>query len=273
VSWATTAEKYGLRLVEVPIGEASSISDTHPFRAPYTVKLAAQPPENQPQAYFDATSFSTQGRKDRHVYQKAIMKRFNFVLDLEAAKDFPEDVNVHYSWGKPDYRFPQYIHRSGVLLAQITDKGDFLLLANRLYNTRSAATKDTAKNEKTDYGRRAGPGPGPAAIDRLSPFSSPLIRATPDVLGGALAHSEISSGYTTPEKIQVDFERFCSDAGTLQRFYDEVLTKSVSPGPNTPFLDTTIPSIGLPPSLNIRGASLSQQVEAIADTAPKQDGG
>lgn len=266
VSWATTAEKYGLRLVEVPIGEASSISDTHPFRAPYTVKLAAPPPEKQPQAYFDAISFSPQPRRDRHVYQKAIMKKFNFVLDLEAAQDFPEDVSVHYSWGKPDYRFPQYIHRSGVLLAQITDEGNFLLLANRLYNTRSAAAKDTGKNEKTEYERRAGPGPGPAAIDRLSPFSSPLVRATPDVLGGAFAHSELSSGYITPEGIKLDFEAFCSDARTLQKFYDEVLTRSASPGPNTPFLDTSIPSIGLPPSLSIREASLSQQVEIIADT-------
>ena len=265
VSWATTAEKYGLRLVEVPIGEASSISDTHPFRAPYAVKLAAQPPEKQPQAYFDLTTFSPQARRDRHFYQKAIMKRFNFILDLEAAQDFPEDVTVHYSWGKPDYRFPQYIHRSGVLLAQITDDGHFLLLANRLYNTRSAATKETAKSEKTDYDRRAGPGPGPAAIDRLSPFSSPLVRATPDVLGGAFAQSDISSGYITPEKIKADFEAFCSDAGTLRKFYDEVLTKSISPGPSTPFLDPTVPTIGLPPSLSIREASLSQQVEVIAD--------
>lgn len=265
VSWATTAEKYGLRLVEVPIGEASSISDTHPFRAPYTVKLAVQPPEKQPQAYFDTNSFSPPARRDRHLYQKAIMKRFNFVLDLEAAKDFPEDVIVQYSWGKPDYRFPQYIHRSGVLLAQITDEGDFLLLANRLYNTRSAATKDSAKNEKTNHDQRPGPGPAPAAIDRLSPFSSPLARATTDLLGGAFAHSEISSEYITPEKIKVDFEAFCSDVRMLRKFYDEVLTKSVSPGPNTPLLDPTIPTIGLPPSLSIREASLSQQVEVIAD--------
>ena len=51
----------------------------------------------------------------------------------------------------------------------------------------------------------------------------------------------------------------------LRKFYDEVLTKSVSPSPNTPLLDPTIPAIGLPPSLSIREASLSQQVEVIAD--------
>lgn len=267
VSWATSADKFGLRLVEVPIFEASSISDTHPFRAPYMVKLASQPPEKQPQPYFDATSFSPQVKIDRHFYQKAIMKKFNFVLDLEAAKDFPEDVNVSYSWGKPDYRFPQYIHRSGVLLAQITDDGDFLLLANRLYNNRSAAAKEIAKYEKTDHDRRPGLGTssGPTASDRLSPFSSPLVRATPDVLGGGFALSGISTAYSTPETVKNDLEAFCADVRTLGKFYDEVLTKTMSPGPNTPFLDATIPSIGLPPNLSIRDVSVSTNVEAIAD--------
>ena len=269
VSWATCAEKYGLRLVEVPIGEACSISDTHPFRAPYTVKLASQAPTKQPHAYFDTTSFSPQVKTERHFYQKAILRRFDFVLDLEAAKDFPEDVIVRYSWGRPDYRFPQYVHRSGVLLAQVTDDGDFLLLANSLFNTRSAAAKDTAKSDKANYDRRVGPGPGPAVLDRLSPFSSPLVRATPDVLGGALAHSDISATCLTPEKIKLDFESFCANVGALERFYDDVLTRSSSPNPNTPFLDTTIPAIGLPPSLSIQGVSSSLQVEAIANAIHK----
>ncbi|KAI9873004.1 MAG: vacuolar membrane-associated protein iml1 [Pleopsidium flavum] len=270
VSWATSADKFGLRLVEVPIGEASSISDTHPFRAPYLVKLVSPPPEKQPQAYFDATSFSPQVKIDRYFYQKAIMKKFNFVLDLEAAKDFPEDVKVSYSWGKPDYRFPQYIHRSGVLLAQITDDGDFLLLANRLYNNRSAAAKESTKYEKSDHDRRPGPGPGSSSgsvgLDRLSPFSSPLVRATVDVLGGGFALSGISTAYSTPETVKNDLEAFCADVGTLGKFYDQVLTKAMSPGPNTPFLDRIIPSIGLPPNLSIRDASalLSPNVEAVA---------
>ncbi|KAK3068060.1 hypothetical protein LTS18_000826, partial [Coniosporium uncinatum] len=44
VSWATSVERYGLKLVEVPIAEASTISAAHPFRAPYLIKLAESPP-------------------------------------------------------------------------------------------------------------------------------------------------------------------------------------------------------------------------------------
>ncbi|KAL9582607.1 MAG: hypothetical protein Q9212_003201, partial [Teloschistes hypoglaucus] len=139
VSWAAAVERFGLKLVEIPLAEASTITSMHPFRAPALVKLAKSPPPEQPQTYLDATSFTPQTRAEKHFYQVAIMKKFDFVLDFEAASAFPADVDVTYSWGKPDYKYSQYIHRSGTLLAQITDEGDFLLLANRLYNNRGSS--------------------------------------------------------------------------------------------------------------------------------------
>ncbi|KZF23293.1 hypothetical protein L228DRAFT_246048 [Xylona heveae TC161] len=142
VSWANIVEKYGLRLVEVPIEEASCITRRNPFRSPYPIKLALPPPATQPHHYFDTAPFATQPHMDKFYFHKAILKRFNFVLDLEAAGNFPDDVDVSYSWGKPDYRYSQYIHRSGTLLAQITDEGEFLLLANRLYNNSPISSKE-----------------------------------------------------------------------------------------------------------------------------------
>ena len=58
----------------------------------------------------------------------------DFVLDLEAASTFPRKIDVRYSWGRPKYEMTQYIHKSGLLLAQISNNGksDFLLLQNRL---------------------------------------------------------------------------------------------------------------------------------------------
>ncbi|PQE03649.1 putative IML1 Vacuolar membrane protein [Rutstroemia sp. NJR-2017a BBW] len=145
-TWATTAERYGLRLVEAPIGEACSITSVHPFRSPYLIELAVQPPDQQPRTYFDVNSFTPQVQTtyaNRHYYQKAIMKKFNFVLDIEAAKNFPSNVDVTYSWGRPDYTYTQYIHRSGVLLAQITDEGASLS-GSRIA---SSITPETIKGE------------------------------------------------------------------------------------------------------------------------------
>lgn len=257
VSWATSVDRFGLRLVEVPISEASAIADMHPFRAPYLVKLAQEPPGKQPQGYFDATSFAPVPQVDKHVYQKAIMKKFNFVLDFEAATDFPSDVDVTYSWGKPNYRYPQYVHRSGVVIAQITDEGHFLLLANRLYNNRSAAP-DVGKQETNNMQDRVRFGPARSGnhrgSPRSSPFSSPLVRATPDMSASTsgVTRSAPSTVFSTPEQIKADFEAFCHDSSALNGFYDDVLSRTLSPAPNTPFMEASIPALGLPPSLTLR---------------------
>ncbi|KAI9830630.1 MAG: hypothetical protein M1819_005440 [Sarea resinae] len=282
-TWAVNAEKYGLRMVEVPISEAASINQVHPFRSPYIIHLAAQPPSVQPEDYFDSTSFVPQAQKDPFYYHKAILREHNFVLDLEAAQNFPADVEVSYSWGKPDYRFSQYIHRSGLLLAQITDDGTFLLLANRLYNNRSTnSQKDVAKYERSEHhdwrtssssytgmlplrgvgGGGAGGGGVAGGVagalsdgvsDRaLSPFASPAMRAIPDASGTGFVVSSNASAYTTAERIKNSVEDFCNDAGALQAFYEDTLSKAalLQPDePGTPSLEASIPSLRLPPSL------------------------
>lgn len=275
ISWATSIDRFGLRLVEVPLGEACSIGSMHPFRAPYLVKLAQRPPVKQPQSYFaDTTTFSPQPRPEKHLYQIAIMKRFSFVLDFEAASDFPTDVDVTYSWGKPDYRYPQYIHRSGTVIAQITDDGDFLLLANRLYNNRNASNpsyQDVAKSETLrEPGQDRGMGffhssphrgnhrPSP----RSSPHNSPSVRATLVIPSAEAATSKdptptaapanptgftrsgAATAFATAEAIKNDFETFCMDVDALETFYAETLRKALTSVPSTPFMGATTPSKG-----------------------------
>jgi len=247
VHWATSAERNGLRLVELPICEASRINEFHPFRAPYIIKLAKTPPEKLPLTVYDATSLTAKPTSTFNFpYQKAILKKFDFVLDLEAAKDFPASVDVTYSWGRPDYRYPQYISRAGVLLIQITDDGEFVLLANRLYNNRSAGTtsKEAMKARAlSDYENGTYRSP---ARGFTSPSASPAIRATPDV-GPGFASSEL----ITPERIANDLEAFCQDVKALEAFYDEVLEKSTASGPVTPFMQSSVPALANPPAIHL----------------------
>lgn len=257
ISWATTADRYGLRLVELPIGEASVITKMHPFRSPYLVRLAQYPPKKQPRKYFDATSFVAEEKIEKNYYQKVIMKKFNFVLDFEAAKDFPPNVDVKYSWGKPDYRYPQFIHRSGVLLAQITDTGDFLLLPNRLYNSRSATSQEPPKNEVPDTHGILRPCTSRSSnhrgTPRASPYTSPSFRPDQDVPALTIdsAHYSRTASVATAEQLSNEFESFCQNAEALDQFYAEVLSKSSSTGPNTPYMESSIPTLGLPPSLTL----------------------
>lgn len=284
VTWATSVEKYGLKLVEVPIAEASNITDHHPFRSPYTVKLALQPPQVQPEQVWDTSHFSPQSisNPDKFAYHKALLRRLNFVLDVEAASAFPLDVEVSYSWGNPDYKFTQFIHRSGTVLAQITNEGEFLLLANRLAHNRA---KDNTKFRPTDpYEHKRATvketttAPTTPAIERgnRSPFASPLARPVQDssLLHTALSADKFSTNANTaaaattretgmndkapqtPEQIKDEVEAFCSDPTALRRFYDDAFRQAPSPSPRIlPVLDNNIPSLGLPPAISIREAS------------------
>ncbi|KAF2031492.1 hypothetical protein EK21DRAFT_99659 [Setomelanomma holmii] len=275
VTWATSVEKYGLKLVEVPIAEVANIADHHPFRSPYSVKLALQPPPPQPEMIWDSTHLSPQYSKtDKFTYHKALLRKLNFVLDMEAVSAFPSDVEVTYSWGIPDYKYTQYIHRSGTLLAQITDDGNFLLLANRLAHNRA---KDNTRIRPTDpyehkkattdgsQSTRIPSTPAERANPHRSPFASPLARPVQDfsLLHTALQDKQPTtpaplahSSQQTPEQVKDELEAFCSDASLLSAFYNEAFKQAPSPSPRIqPVTDDKIPSLGLPPAISIREAS------------------
>lgn len=261
-TWASAAERHGLRLVELPISEASKVKELHAFRSPYIVRLAKKPPNSLLPGLSDTASLRPRLVKD-HPYQKALLRKFNFVLDMEAAKDFPACVDVSYSWGKPDYQYPQYISRQGVLLAQITDEGDFLLLANRLFNNRGATGKvanwvanNAAESaDIADYKPRAlAPFRNLAPSPRTSLGASPIIRAIPDVGPGMAKTDPI-----TPESIKDEMEAFCADVAALENFYNETLEKAALERPQTPVLEGLGRNTTLPPALSLgRSLALNQ---------------
>ncbi|KAJ5101570.1 Winged helix-turn-helix transcription repressor DNA-binding [Penicillium alfredii] len=255
-SWASTAEKFGLKLVQVPIAEACAIDKTQPFRKPYQIKLKIPPPKAPVHTVFNNASFAQPGPPDRHYYQKIILRKFDFVLDLEPSSAFPADVEVSYSWGKPDYLYPQFIHRTGSILAQITNEGDFLLLANRLVSTRSVASRDTARYEhhsRSEYRTRAATTHD--GLDRVSPRLSPITRPLHDI-GSPMSQGPTSIDsanlYRSPEYILHGFSEFCNDAVQLEQFYSQSHTRpastKVEPA-TTHLMDASIPSLELPASV------------------------
>ncbi|KAL8692611.1 MAG: hypothetical protein Q9218_002398 [Villophora microphyllina] len=283
VSWAAAVERFGLKLVELPLAEASTITSMHPFRAPALVKLAKSPPSEQPQTFFDATSFTPQAKAEKHFYQVAMMKKFDFVLDFEAASAFPSDVDVTYSWGKPDYKYPQYIHRSGTLLAQITDEGDFLLLANRLYNNRSPGAQEGSRPEEIQERERDAPSsssnkvasarstaPPHRGSSHNSPYSSPQLRPTVATISTSpspsappnLSHNpKRTSVFALPGQIKQHFEAFCADIPALERFYEETMSKASTPtAASTPRLSLGTPRSGTP---GMRGMVGEKEIPAL----------
>ena len=123
---SNTAWRYGLRLVEAPIDEISKVTNVNPFREPLEIFLATTPPPSPEQFFY---------------HQELLVKKFDFTIDREAAHLFPSaNVDVLQSWGsKPNYSSTQYVHRSGLAFVQITAKGTFLWLTNRMYVSRADA--------------------------------------------------------------------------------------------------------------------------------------
>ncbi|EPS31986.1 hypothetical protein PDE_06945 [Penicillium oxalicum 114-2] len=255
-SWASTAEKFGLKLVQVPIAEACAIDRTQPFRRPFELKLKVPPPKAPVHTVFNNASFAQPGPPDKLYYQKALLRKFDFVLDQEASTAFPADVEVSFSWGKPEYKYPQFIHRTGSLLAQITDEGHFLLLANRLVSTRSVASRDAGRYEHHSRPEYRGRATTHDVLDRISPRLSPLIRPLHDV-GSPIFQpgaKEIDSAnlYRAPEHVLNGLADFCNDAAQLEQFYSESHARPVSTKvePTTAnLMDTSIPTLELPASV------------------------
>jgi hypothetical protein len=133
--WSTLVEYHGLKMVQLPMSEASKLHEHHPLEQTIAVKLAMLPPDKVPVTpHLDPHGASPRSIEERHEHHKAILRKNDFVLDLEAAKSFPRKLDIAYSWGRPDYEYTQFIHKSGLLLAQITsgEKCDFVLLRNTL---------------------------------------------------------------------------------------------------------------------------------------------
>jgi hypothetical protein len=205
-SWARSMDRYGLKLVEAPIDEVSRVTNANLFRAPSIIKLAFAPPP-PPCPHQSVSAIPTENMElstilnpliqpqpqDPWLYHKLILKKFNFVLDTEAASNFPEDVKVKYSWGVLDYQWSQYIHRSGVIFCQLSDVGDFYLMANRAYTMRMSFP--TAQQHNRGNGGVVG-----MEVD-LPP---------------------------TPEGIKEEMETFLGDPEKLKAFYEEVM-KARSP--------------------------------------------
>ncbi|KAJ5489481.1 Vacuolar membrane-associated protein iml1 [Penicillium diatomitis] len=255
-SWGSTAEKFGLKLVQVPIAEACAIDRTQPFRKPFELKLKVSPPKAPIHTVFSNASFAQPGPPDNLYYQKALLRKFDFVLDQEASTAFPADVEVSFSWGKPEYKYPQFIHRTGSLLAQITDEGHFLLLANRLVSTRSVASRDAGRYEHHGRPEYRGRTTTHDVLDRISPRLSPLVRPLHEI-GSPISqpgHKELDSAnlYRAPEHVLNGLVEFCSDAAQLEQFYSESHVRPVSTKvePTTAnLMDTSIPTLELPASV------------------------
>lgn len=75
----------------------------------------------------------------------ALLRRFDFVLDITASRHYPASVDVYYSYRSTAFDHSQWVHRSGLVFIQVLEDGVTLAwLTNRLASTRQMVSKEWA---------------------------------------------------------------------------------------------------------------------------------
>ncbi|RUP42965.1 hypothetical protein BC936DRAFT_137831 [Jimgerdemannia flammicorona] len=151
-SWAHTAERWGLKLIEASVDQAYAETENgNPFQCPALIRLAVPPPEIptslrrlHPQIEIPHLFFETE-----------LAKHHGFVLDVEADTRFPKDIQLKYTYLKTVCRYDQYVHVSGVAFVQVAPPGEgFFWVCNRLYTSHVSVLRPTNPPPHPDTLRR-----------------------------------------------------------------------------------------------------------------------
>lgn len=142
--WGRTIERYGLKLVEAYVTEISDIRDRNAFQSCFPLRLAAPPPSIP-----DIDKRVPEGTTTRHYFEYALLRKFGFILDIEAADLYPEQVDVVYSYRRNAFKYSQFVHRSGVAFVQVLGGYEgFLFLTNRLMGPGRIGTTMRSKEKE-----------------------------------------------------------------------------------------------------------------------------
>lgn len=215
-NWTRLVERHGLRLIEAPIGQICDVAQHNPFQAPLRIHLSLSPPPTKSYAHL-----LPEHTNPEDYFEWALLRKFGFALDQEAAHRYPSDVEIIYESRPSRFDYSQFVHRSGVAFVQVLREGQgFLWLNNRLFNSHlggaagdgnggsGAAARGKQSSlaaEGASGGRHRNPGGGNARGGRREATSEHHPSEIPD-----------------PDRTRREFEQFCSDPVALYRFYQEV---------------------------------------------------
>lgn len=139
-----TGERWGLKLVQLPIDELSSLPKGNPFSSVVRTRFCADIPSASTYSEFEQ---GDPAEGDPHYYHRYALRKCGFITDVQSAPSLTKkEVDILYSWGRPFYKYTQYVHRTGTVIAQIVDDNEFLLMANSLHLTRIGAHTTQSNN-------------------------------------------------------------------------------------------------------------------------------
>ncbi|KAG7662077.1 IML1 [[Candida] subhashii] len=141
-SWTRLCERHGLKLVETPWRELCSLPMISPFHSFVEVKLILNPWHHEKLISEKILS------SNKYYYHLFLLKKLGFLLDNRSTSFFShEDIDISYSWGKPKFKYAQFIHKTGAYIVELRSNGDFFLAPNNIHVTRM----NSSISAMTDY--------------------------------------------------------------------------------------------------------------------------
>ncbi|KAK9457812.1 hypothetical protein V1511DRAFT_519782 [Dipodascopsis uninucleata] len=148
--WSRLCDRSGLKLVEVPVTEACLLPEIDPFASLARIQFGIIPPN------IDSTGDAVLA--DKLFFHKQALMKLDYVLDTDAASTLEaaqNGVDIVYSWGKPHFKYAQYVHKTGATLAQLViETGEFLITRNPLWGNRSGGTNSSASSVDPEQVRK-----------------------------------------------------------------------------------------------------------------------
>ncbi|CCK69111.1 GTPase-activating protein IML1 KNAG_0B06870 [Huiozyma naganishii CBS 8797] len=132
-NWSRICERYGLRLIEIPWEELCTIPSMNPFHSFVEISLAINPWKDP--EFYDPEIFS----KSKFYYHTHLLRHSGFMLDNRASTFLQEgdvEFEIRYSWGRPQFKYAQFIHNTGTYIAEIRENGDLFLAPNNIHISR-----------------------------------------------------------------------------------------------------------------------------------------
>ncbi|KAJ3889305.1 hypothetical protein GG344DRAFT_89506 [Lentinula edodes] len=142
--WSRTIEKYGLRLVEAYVAQIGDIRNRNAFQSCFPVRLAVAPP-----ILAGIPDRLPEGSSSTRYFEYALLRKFGFIVDVEAADLYPDNVDVIYSYRRSPFKYSQFVHRTGVAFVQLLGGSQgFLFLTNRLMGPGRLGTTSKSKEHR-----------------------------------------------------------------------------------------------------------------------------
>jgi len=114
--WARIVERYGIKMIEQSCRRPDQISESNPLQRTTRIELAVKPP-----ILDDLEELVPISTSPNWYFEGQLMRSQGFVLDVEADRNFPCDVNVVYAYRRHSLEYSQYIHHSGAASVQVQD--------------------------------------------------------------------------------------------------------------------------------------------------------